>query len=138
MVPQDIKSRPRQFMRQGIVGQRHTFLLPQFALVKFPTGSMMDARFLGGLRKGPSEVAVPIFLIAMAFHFLVAGPLTVYLAAIGGLVADGGKTIDRSCFQQDGASQNPGHPWKGLQLRIRFLQFQFLFNGSLDPSHLLG
>ena len=136
VVPQDVKSRPGQFMSQGPVGSSRMFLLPQFTLVKLSTGLMKNSGPLGGLTKSPGQVLVSIFLVTVAFDFFITCPPAVHLPTIGGITAHFGKTFDGTRFQHEGRSHNPAHPRKGQQLGVRSSQDQFLYYCGLDPTNL--
>src|SRR6516165_853149 len=86
---------PGQLMRHGFTGQ-HAIVaaLGQLALVKTLGGWLKAQSKLRGLHRRPRQIRIPIFDVARPFPFAIADLLTVYTAAIRGIVSHGGKTAD--------------------------------------------
>jgi hypothetical protein len=101
LVPHHVIGRPGQLMRQSGMG-RHEVGLGRFLIVVSPGRFIVAASQFSGFGEGPGQIFIAVLFIPFPFGFLVTGPLTRYLPAIGYKVADLGKSFYRPGFQHDG------------------------------------
>ena len=97
---QRVVTRSRQFVRQRLGcdrGVRPGFLAFVEALGLFTITSCKIGRF----DKRPGEVFVAVPDLPLAFLLAVTGPHTIDTTRVRSKMPDGGKTFDRSDFQQD-------------------------------------
>src|SRR6516165_3696150 len=129
---------PGQLMRHGFTGQ-HAIVaaLGQLALVKTLGGWLKAQSKLRGLHRRPRQIRIPIFDVARPFPFAIADLLTVYTAAIRGIVSHGGKTADRPGFQGNRLRQDRPDARHSEQLLVGGRVVQTLMDDLLQRLDLL-
>lgn len=79
--------------------------------VKIAAGRLIIAPCqLGGFRKGPTKILVPVFFVAFALLFAIAAPSAAYFPAVRNIIARFWKTIHGAAFQHNGQPQYLAHP----------------------------
>ena len=117
-------------MRDHRVGLLH------LALVKCPGLRIVPPGDLGSFGKGPCQVFVAAFFVALAFFLIVADPFGRNFPAVGTVVADLRKTADRTGLQHDGKSQRLTHALHREELFILVAQLHSFFDNAFDGFDL--
>ena len=65
-----------------------------------------DRTVMCRFHKGPGQIFVAVFLVALTFAFTIADLLGFHTAGIRGVVSWTGKALDRAGFQRNGCSQH--------------------------------
>ena len=72
-ITHDIKGRPRQLIRQRLV-RYHPIVFACLSIEKSTAGLIIASGELGCFRKGPCQILVAVFLVAVSFLFSVGCP----------------------------------------------------------------
>ena len=126
-----VVARPGQLVGHRFLGDQDVaFRL--LALVVALDRRAPDRPIVRSLHKGPGQVLVAVFLVALTFTFAIADFLGFHAAGIGGVVPWTGKALDGAGLQCNGCSQYRADARYALQQLVILagldLSLQFLLN----------
>ena len=113
---QHVVTRSREFVRERLDGD--DAVGPGFLALVEAFGLRAETQCeVGRLDIRPRQILVAVFGIAFAFLLAVADVFAVDAATVGSVVADFGKTLDRSRLKEDDACQDGTDSRRRLQQR---------------------